>query len=77
MSHSHSPPVQLHTPSFLGELKAGYLEDVEEAVAHHVGDGVVHSPKALTETEGKDTLVRSCEDTGCVRSENGAQCDDF
>jgi len=32
----------------LFELKAGNLQDVEKAVAHHAGNGIIHPEKALS-----------------------------
>lgn len=44
----HSPPVYLSASLLLFELKAGNLQDVEEAVAHHTGNGIIHMKKALS-----------------------------
>lgn len=43
-----SPPVHLCAPPVLFELKAGNLQDAEETVAHHAGNGVIHAEKALS-----------------------------
>lgn len=44
----HSPPVHLSASLLLFELKTGNLQDVEEAVAHHTGNGIIHTKKALS-----------------------------
>lgn len=41
----------------LGELKAWHLEKVEEAVAYHVGDGVVHLQQTLAKPGKEQELV--------------------
>lgn len=66
----HSPPVHLRASPLLFELKAGNLQDVEEAVAHHIGNGIIHTKKALLkpgERQEKNkprtssSLVKMCE----------------
>lgn len=52
-NHSPSPPVDLGAVFLQGELEAGHLEDGEEAVAHHVGNGVIHLHQTLTESRRK------------------------
>lgn len=44
----HSGPVQLSASPLLLELKARNLQDAEEAVAHHAGDGIIDATKALS-----------------------------
>lgn len=44
----HSPPVYLSAMPLLSQLKAGNLQDAEEAVTHHTGNGSVHIEKALS-----------------------------
>lgn len=57
MAYSHSPPVQLSALPFQFELKAWHLKDVEEAVAHHIGDGIIHTHEALTKPEMSLSLL--------------------
>lgn len=44
----HPPPVHLSAPPLLLELKAGNPEDVEEAVAYHIRNAIIHVQKALS-----------------------------
>lgn len=44
---AHSPPVKLSALTPGSELKAGHLEEVEEAEAHHIGDGIIYTLEAL------------------------------
>lgn len=44
----HSPPVYLSAMPLQYELKAGNLQDAEEAVTHHTGNGVIYTKKTLS-----------------------------
>lgn len=41
----------------LGELKTGHLEKIEEAVTHHVGDGIIHLHQALAKPAREQEIV--------------------
>ena len=58
----HSGPVQLSASPPLLELKTRNLQDAEEAVAHHAGDGIVDATEALSksgERRKRDTAKSS------------------
>ena len=44
----HSKPVHISASPLLFELKAGNLQDAEEAVAHHTGNGIIDCEEALS-----------------------------
>ncbi|TNN86401.1 hypothetical protein EYF80_003171 [Liparis tanakae] len=62
--------IRLSALLLLLELKAGNLQDVEEAVAHHAGNGIIHPEKALSKPgwcKNNKRRSKSCIDDVNVR----------
>lgn len=54
----HSPPVCLCAALLWFELEAGDLHNVEEAVAHHARNSIIHSEEAFSKP-GEKHITRS------------------
>lgn len=72
----HSPPVHLGASLLQFELKTRNLQDAEEAVSHHTGDGIVDIKKALSKpgerkSQGQATVQPKLMHTEWV---NGLGC---
>ena len=40
-------------------MKAGYPEDVEEAVTHHAGDGIIYTEEALPKPRNAQKIEKN------------------